>query len=304
MPKRVVFFNHFHNGDIHVSRGLVRKVIEKIRQTEPNTQFAYSHKNNPSLLADIDGLTFDGHAIRLVNSEHIGVQLSGNTIYFNTWYAQQKFQYMNRWGLTFDALYNAFDDNCKSIFGFSLDSISTNVSDFFPVIDYNKFSIAHTQNWLSQHPEKKVFISNGAILSDQAHQFSLGSIVKDLAPKHPNITWILSNKEQGVAAGNIVDSVDIIKKYSHDLNENSFLASHCDLIVGRASGSFTFAMTKENFFNKDSKFLAFCNLTPVPPNDQFWIGELLRDKVKYRAEIIVDNSPDVNHILNVIQSKL
>lgn len=304
MPKRVVFFNHFHNGDIHVSRGLVRQVIEKVRQLEPNTRFAYSHKNNPNLLSDINGLAFDGAAILSVPNEHTGIQISGSTIYFNTWYAQQKFQYMNRWGLTFDALYNAFDDNCKAVFGFSLESISTNVSDFFPVINYDRFHVGPAKLWLNDHPEKKVFISNGAILSDQAHQFSLGQIVNDLATKHKDVTWIISNKEQGVAAGNIVDSVDIIKKYNHDLNENSFLASHCDLIVGRASGSFTFAMTKDNFFNKDSKFLAFCNLTPVPPNDQFWIGELLRDRVKYRAEVIVDNSSDVNHILNVIKSKL
>jgi hypothetical protein len=304
MSKRIIFFNHFHNGDIHVSRGLVRQVIDRVKQIDPTVQFAYSHKNSPQLLSDISNLPFDHHAISNINSEHIGLQLAGDTVYFNTWYGQQNFKFMNRWGLTFDALYSAFDENCKTQWGFSLDSISTDVSNFFPVIDYDKFHVMPTRNWLRGHPEKKVFISNGAILSDQARHFSLGQILTVLAPRYPNVTFILSNKESGVAGPNIVDSSDIIRKNNSDLNENSFLASNCDLVVGKASGSFTFAMTKDNFFNKDIKFLAFCNLVPAPPNNQFWIGELLRDKIKYKAQVIVDDSGDTSHISTIISSHL
>lgn len=304
MSKRVVFFNCFHNGDIHVSRGFVRQIMNRVHQMDPTVQFAYGHKNSNLLLADIPGLGYDPSAISMVGSEHANLIVRGQTTYVNTWYAQQQFKYMNRWGLTFDALYNAFDDNCKALWGFSLDSISTDVRDFFPVIDYDKFQIGNAKSWLYAHPEKKVFVSNGAILSDQALHFSLGPIINELAKKHRNITFILSNREAGVCGGNIVDSADVIVKNGNDLNENAYLASHCDLVIGKASGSFTFAMTKDNFFNKDMKFLAFCNLTPTPPNNQFWIGELLRDQIKYRAEVIVDGSGDTNHIANVINSKL
>lgn len=303
MPKRVVFFNHFHNGDIHVSRGFVRQVINKVKQLDPTVQFTYAHKNFSGLLADIPELTFNYQALSSIGSEHVGTQSAGDTVYFNTWYGQQNFKYLNRWGLTIDALYAAFDDNCKSIWGFSLDSISTNPSVFFPTIDHDKFYTGPAKNWMAGHPGKKVFVSNGAVLSDQAHQFALTPIISGIAARHPDKIFILSNNDGHPGSSNIVHSSDIIKKQGNDLNENSYVASQCDVIIGKASGSFTFAMTQDNLFQGNKKFVALCNLTPVPPN-KFWVGELLRDKINYSAHIVVDNANDTGTISNIIESNL
>jgi hypothetical protein len=304
MPKKVVFFNHFHNGDIHVSRGLVRQVISKVRQIDPSTQFFYAHRNSGVLLQDIPGLVFDGRAMSNISSEHVSTFSVGDTTYFNTWYAQQNFQYMNRYGLTFDALYSAFDNNCKSIWGFSLDSISSDPSVFFPSIDYNAFHIGRVKNWLAANPSKKIFISNGAILSDQAHQFALTPIIDAIAKKHADKIFILSNHDGHPGSSNIVHSSDIIRCPGNDLNENSFIASHCDVIIGRASGAFSFSITQQNLFQRDVKFLAFCNLAPVPPNRDFWVGELLRDKIKYKAQFVINNDSDTNNIQKLIEVNL
>ena len=50
---------------------------------------------------------------------------------------------------------------------------------------------------------------------------------------------------------------DIIKKKGVDLNENSYLAINCNLIVGRFSGTYTFAMTKESYFDNPCRFAVF-----------------------------------------------
>lgn len=303
MTKRVVFFNYYHNGDIHVSRRLVYHVMNRVRQIDPTTQFAYGHQNSPDLLLDIDGLSFDPLALSVVRNDHAGIVVSGDTIYFNTWYAQQHFRYMNRYGITMDSLYSAFDDSCQSLWGFSLHQITDDPQLFFPVIDYNKFFIQEAKNWLLTNSNKKIFVSNGATLSGQAHNFSLTNIVNSVAKNHLDKTFILSNRDGQTDAPNIVYSSDIIKKGGNDLNENSFLASHCDVIIGKASGTFSFAVTQENLFHRNPKFLAFCNLTPTHPN-KFWLSDKLRDKINYQAKFIVSNESNESVVSNIIDSNL
>jgi hypothetical protein len=297
----IIFFNHFHNGDIHVSRGFIRQIMNKMQ----GITFSYSHRNPPNLLSDIPNLIFDPQAIHNIKNEHIGIYHVADTIYVNTWYAQQGFRYMNRYGISMDTLYAAFDDICKSLWQFSLTDISTDPRTFFPVIDYCKFDIAPAQSWLNVHQNKKIFVETGMVLSDQAHNFAFTPIIINLANKHQDKIFILSNQEGPYQLpGNVVYSTDIIKKaFKSDLNENSYLSSHCDVIIGRASGAFTFAMTQENLFQRSPKFIALCNLVPVPPN-KFWLNELLRDKVQYSAQFIVSNESDTNNITHIIDTNL
>src|SRR5271163_3192723 len=100
MPKRVVFFNYYHNGDIHASREFVRQIINKVHQLEPETQFAYAHKNYQGLLSDIPNLTFDPTALSVIRNDHIGTHIVKETTYINTWYGQQHSRYTNNYGLS------------------------------------------------------------------------------------------------------------------------------------------------------------------------------------------------------------
>jgi hypothetical protein len=278
--------------------------MNRVRQIDPTVQFAYGHRNSPDLLADIDGLSFDPLALSVVRNDHAGVVGIGDTVYFNTWYAQQHHKYMNRYGLTMDSLYSAFDDSCQTLWGFSLHQITPDPQLFFPVIDYNKFHVGEARNWLSQYPDrKKIFISNGTTLSDQAHYFSLTEIVKNVAKNHPDKIFIMSNQDGPEYADNVVSSTNIIKKGGNDLNENAFVATHCDVIIGKASGAFTFAVTQENLFQRSPKFLAFCNLTPSRPN-KFWLSDRLSDKVNYKAQFIVSNESNINAISSIIDSNV
>lgn len=297
MPKRVVFFNPFHNGDIHVSRGFVRQIIEKVKQIDPHTTFSYSHKMAADLLIDIQGLTYDPNGLRTIANEHVGVHTNGETIYINTWYGQQQFKYMNRHGVSFDSLYAAIDDSCKAIWNFSLNDISTDPSVFFPTIDYTKFHVREAASWLTHHPEKKIFVSNGHALSGQSHNFAITPLIENLASRHSDYTFILSNVEgRKLALPNVYYSGDIIKRSGCDLNENAYLSEQCDTIMGRASGAFAFAETQNNMFQRTCKFLCFSNLVPQKEG-QFWLADLMQDKIKYSATITVTNesSPSVIH---------
>lgn len=304
--KKIVFFNYYHNGDIHVSRGFIRQIINKVHQLEPETQFFYGHRNYSGLLADIPNLSFDANALSIIHNDHINMYKVGDTTYINTWYNQQNSKYMGRYSISIDTLYAAFNDTCKNLWGFSLNDISTDPSIFFPVIDYDKLEITQAKNWLDKHPAPKVFVSNGIPLSDQAHIFPLTEIIISLSNQHRDKIFILSNKYKRYAYNilpNIFYSSDIINKKTNDLNENSFISSHCDVIIGSASGAFTFSMTQENLFHRNNKFLAFCNLVPIPPN-KFWVNELLRDKINYKSKIIVSNESDTTRIYKAIHANL
>lgn len=304
MSNDIVFFNHFHNGDIHVSREIVKKIVNKVSQIAPGTKFSYGHSNPRNLLEDIPGLTFDSQAIPFLKDAHVNLLQDNGKLYINTWYAQQHYKYMNQYGLTMDCLYAALDDTCKQVWNFSLADISTDLSSFFPTIDYSKYEINSAKNWLANHPEKKIFVANGTALSGQAHNFNMMPIISSLAQQHPNKTFILSNNDGPLNYSNMVYSSSIINKSTpSDLNENSFLSSHCDIIIGRSSGASTFAMTQENLFQRKIQVLYFTNIVPVAPN-KFWADSIFRDNINFSAEILNTNEADTNVIRQIIDSKL
>lgn len=301
--KRVVFFNYFHNGDIHVSRGFVRQIMNKIHQQDSSIQFSYGHKNDPSLLSDIPNLSFDSSALAIVNDSHVNLRKIGDTIYINTWYAQQNFKYMNTFGLTFDALYASFDENCQHAFGFSLSEISMEPKDFYPIIDYSKFEISRAQQWINENSEKKILVENGHSLSGQSDNFNMTLAIANIAIHHMDKIFIISNQDNIPLPNNCIYAAGIIKKNGRsDLNEISFLSTHCDIIIGRASGVWSFALTKQNLFERTPKFIGFYNL-PFRGQD-YWLGSMFKGKINYSANFHGHDENNLTKIQNIIQQNL
>jgi hypothetical protein len=298
MPKKIIFFNHYHNGDIHLSRSFVRKIIDYLKRD--NIEFSYSHKNNSSILCDIPNLIYDPNAIHNID-HNLSYKKIDDILYINTWYGQQHNHNLNKYGITFDTLYTNFDNICNNTLGLSLSSISNDLISFFPTIDYEQFFINRAIDWLKQHQSKKVFIANGHALSWQAHNFHLTPIIIDIANRHKNKIFILSNIEGNyILPSNVIYSSDIIQKEAFDLNENSFVASHCDVIIGRASGAFSFSMTKSNLFEKNIKFLCLSNL-PSIANNKFWLDKLFHNKINYSSQFIISNEKNINNVVNLIE---
>ena len=47
----IIFYNLFHNGDIHNSRGLISHIMKNMGE---DNSFFYKHVNGPRLLADVN----------------------------------------------------------------------------------------------------------------------------------------------------------------------------------------------------------------------------------------------------------
>jgi|ERR1700722_3843005 len=302
MANRVVFWNNWHNGDVHLSRGFVKQIMRKVHSIEPSISFCYAHPNDPMLLSDIPNLSYDREPLTFLDP-HQSLMMKDETVFVNTWYDQQHQRFSREFGiLTFDALYVIFNEACRQLFGFMLPECSDQLSDFFPSIDYRAFDIHHAKEWLSSHPEKKVLIENGDALSGQAHNFQMLPIIEQLAKERPNVSFVLSKKEKSILS-NVFWTDDIIQKEGKtDLNEISFLSTHCDVIVGKASGVFSFSLVQENFFERQTSFLCFSHL--LAHQSKYWLGRLFSDKVNYTSRVQISNETNADAISTIIKEHL
>lgn len=294
----IVFFNHFRNGDIHVSREFVRKIMCKVQ----GINFYYAHKNDVNLLADI-GLQRSDNFWEYLRNPNIKSFLADGILFLSTWYAAGNKQFLNFYGISFDCLYELFNDHCKTWLGFELVNLSNNPFDFFPVIDYNQFYISKIPKSLGLC----VLVCNGPALSNQATNFNLTNPVVNLAKRYPNIKFILTNVEGKKVSGinNVVYSGDIIAKSSgSDLNENSYLSTLCSVIVGRFSGAYTFSVTQDNLMDTHKTMLSFASLTlssGVSIKTHNWLGPKFHNIIKYKAKVLNSNaqtSQEAEMVLN------
>lgn len=232
------FYNHYHNGDIHVSREFVKDIIQKIK---PEKTY-YHHTNKKGLLADVD---IEQRPSMDDFNRHIPFLLTKDEVHINTWYNSEPEIYQTNGGATLKTLYEKF----KKIY----EQLNINIEPYefyIPSIDFSKFFISNVDSWFATTKFLKfVFISNGNTLSGQSVNFDFDPLIQILSRRFPEVCFIVSNPTF-VKGENITLSEDIIKKNKCDLNENGYITTFCDIIIGRNSGAATFSLLKESIFGE------------------------------------------------------
>jgi hypothetical protein len=278
---KVIFYNCWHNGDIHVSRSLVKKTIDIIQSKIGIIDFEYCHKNDACLISDI-GIKTIKTDIQYCNTIiHSGVTIKNKKLYFNTWYGISNFAMIGQYGLTFKCLAKVFENNLKSIgINYSFDD---DVLDVFPSIDFSKFAISGVDNFV-KGKDNLILVSDEGVGSAQGNYFQLSDVVKGLCSKFPNHTFILTRPGASEKIGPNVfrSSPDIIKKVGNDLNETAYLSTFCKLIIGRCTGAYTFAMNKQNMYSRNVTMISFSDLDRSG-TENFWLGY---EGPKYTANVI------------------
>jgi len=290
MIRKVVFFNVYHNGDIHVSRNLVG-VISDIC-AEKNIPCEYFHGNDPTLLADRKNITHTQNRYGL--HAHFPSSIVGDTLFINTWYCADMNNF-RAYDLTFDCLYMNFQEPAKWL-GVDLGSIPG--IELFPNIDFECFAIGKAREWLESHQRPRVFISNGSALSGQAINFSFAEIIHKLAQEYDYIDFLVSNAEANyIQMPNTFLTSEIIQKGGCDLNENAYLAGHCPLILGRCSGAYSFAVNRQNYWDRPKTFLAF---TSLKSHEALWTNQFTPPVL---AKVIPLNVSD-HRVMDLIRENL
>ena len=264
---KIIFYNNYHRGDLHFSRSFVEHTVLAIVKNYPNTEFLYVHQNSPDTISDIVNVReVSNSEINFPPNNQVshGIDENGDkVIAINTWVGSNDF----------------FREDCGCCFVGNQKLWSTiwsildqehgvvvvppdNWEDVLPKINYDSYSYCsfiddHLRE-INDKYQKKVFVSNGVVLSNQAINFDFDPIIQRASQNHPDCVFYLTD-DTGLDAPNIYKTRELIKKDGCDLNENSYLSRSCDVLIGRASGPFAFACCYENFMDKNKTFCIFTN---------------------------------------------
>jgi hypothetical protein len=236
---KIVFFNHYHNGDIFASKGYIKDLVKELSSHE----LYYQHYHSPKLLRDIN-IQHQTLEVPLGNfSDRNPMAGDKDSIFINTWIGN----YLsgdnginwNTYHTMFSKIYSALADMMDR-------SIEVGpVEYYFPEINYEYFDIPDIKI-----PKGSIIISNGPVLSGQSTLPDLNNIISGLLEKTDRN--IILTHFAPFNSDRIYYTNNMIETTGGDLNEISWVASQCDYLIGRNSGPFCFMNTK-NILNDSSK---------------------------------------------------
>jgi hypothetical protein len=250
--KAICFFNHYHNGDLFNGKEFIKEIISNIP-----TKYYYAHSNHPIVLSDLNV----EHVSSFDISHSVKVLDDGDVIWVNTWigaYFDKNKPYYGECSLRFlYQMYGEIYQELNKIFDLNLQL--SNIINYFPSINYSKFDCKNIDKFVLKNPQRKVLFSNGPGMSAQCtYNGNMSPVIETLANDIPNIIFIATEKFE-TELKNIKFTNDIIQSNHCDLNEISYLSTFCDLIVGKNSGPFNFAVTRQNLKDTSKTFYAFNN---------------------------------------------
>lgn len=300
---RIVFFNHYHRGDLFTHKEFVRH----IKQLLPDNTYEYWHFNHPKVNLDLE--------IPLTNTPHqidhkiIFCHINTNeTMGINTWIGAWPDILSKHKGVNLQSLYESW----KIIFEKLNLKLHDNPEDYLPSIDYGFFNIKNVDEYVSKSNKKRVLICNGKPMSNQSFEGDMQEIICSLASKYENVDFICTKKINHTYQ-NVYFTDDIIRDNEQfmgvnpfwndrpqntcDLNEISYLSTKCDVIIGKNSGPFVFCETRENLKDPQKVIVSFSKGSQESMSNEVDV------KCDYR--LVTNHSDDnIYNTLNLIISKL
>ncbi len=246
MDKKVIFYNHFGNGDVFESREFVKEYMEKI----PADNYYYAHGKNPRILADMPELLFT-EVTEVMDARHAAI-ITDDILYINTWIGRDGKYVLPGIGCVVESLYYMHNE-ILTILG--LGPLTKEVIEYVPDIDYSYYKTDTIDEFCQKYNNRKVLISNGPVCSNQAKNFDFTEPIKMVAQEFPDIMFLVTSLAD-LKADNIFFTSDITQT-GFDLNELSYLSLFCDTHIGRNSGPHVFAQVKRNWLDPNKVTLSF-----------------------------------------------
>lgn len=281
---RIVFFNHWHRGDLHVSKEFVKEIIARV----PAKSVVYfvwkecSSKSIPDIDCDIVPVLENGgdsisvaetvakvsvgrqfKLVKVMNPDMYGVQLNdldmskgvyvkGNDLYINTWFCSCSSKYYK--GCTLQTLYDYFRTELKAVIGYDL---LFPIFHYIPQIDCYRPSFQVIRDFCDG--KKLVLVCDCEPKSGQGINPDWNLLLDPVMRSNPNVMFISTNRFLERKLTNLVYFDEIYLDEECDLLEVSFIGTFCRAIIGQCSGPHTFCYTKEIMYNKDTNFICLVN---------------------------------------------
>jgi hypothetical protein len=263
----VSFFNYCNNGDIAVSRDLVKYTMRVAREKlGAECKFRYYHKNSPRLTVDIPELEY--HSLtdmpKVSGISDLRSFKYKDTIFLNTWYASSPI--FKGMFCTLNTLHELFRANLKEWFEHDIDM---DVGKFLPTYDVQRLD-AQLNFATTEVHRIRVLLCNGQPMSGQTNMpaGALEEAIGPLIEKYSDALFIITNPavdesrpdsfEKFGVHHNVryVDRI-IVGVDGCDLPEVAYLSGYCDVIIGRGSGPYSFSLIRENLTDSNKTFVCF-----------------------------------------------
>lgn len=272
MKQKVLFYNDWHFGDIHMSRNYVKDIIS-ILGTQ-NYEFYSYNTNNPYILSDIDNLTHTD-------------KKTGFDIQINTWIGQMTNKIPFN-GCNFNYYYKIMIEVYNSL---GIKDMIKDISFYVPQINFTKIDKDLCDKFINDN-EFFIIICNNDIKSGQSDNFDMGNLIDKISDKFTNYSILITNYKDNIKKKkNIFFIEDLTQNKKFNLLEISYISKSSKLILGRSSGPYSFCINKENY----ERSVPFYCLT----NKEYdcW-------QINHNEKIIWSNDYDVNNIIKKLNEFL
>lgn len=277
--KKIVFFNHYHKGDLHTHKEFVRQIKTELKDFD----FEYL-TNNPAKLIEELGIPVVGSPDELDRQN--AMYKTNEAVYINTWVGCLWDVFCKHGGINMHTLHEQWSKLVTAL----NKVLNTNIvireekESYLPKIDY---SLCHTKcvnDFLDKRGDRvKVLVCNNVPNSSQSFQSTMVEFIEPLAKKYPKVDFYLTNEIQ-CTLDNIFYTKEITCfKDKCDLLDISYLSTFCDVIVGKNSGPFVFCETYENYMDESKTFLSFNTKHPDYDDVKETMSNGLNIKCSYRA---------------------
>jgi hypothetical protein len=284
---KIIFFNQFHNGDCFVGKSYVRDLIEIIKSRRSDIEFEYAHNNHPGILADVPADYTPVHGLPVDRMLRIGT--AGDDIYINTWvgcWQGEIFGFGEH--INFKKLHEIWRRYYAALSRLLSMEIpfGTDPQMYVPYIDEKFYRTDLIRNYQQGYAKKrKVLICNGPANSGQSQMGNFIAEIDALSKEYPDIQFIATERT-GIRRLNVSHTADIFSLDS-DLNEIALLSRHCDLIVGKNSGPYSFAHHRANVFDATKTFICFSTQkNSCLDAEQDWPAEFLFSDKTMPADVM------------------
>lgn len=263
--KSVVFFNHWHNGDMFLAKAYMVRLINKFKE-HGVTEFYFAHNKSPKLLCDIGTKHVSVHEIP-VNETHRVIFDEKQNLYINTWVGAhfgffgktQEHSSLTSINAVWVSIYHMVQD----MTGVSVlnHREPMNPINGIPTTNWSFFDNTKADAFVSGKPNIALFC-NGPCASAQNRNSGIEymeMIVQINAARNPHYAFVCTQRFdlRMNPNKNIFFTDDIFAGVQDgDINEIAYLSKFCKLIVGKNSGPYMYCHTKDNVFREDCTFFS------------------------------------------------
>jgi hypothetical protein len=280
---KVIFYNHFGNGDIFTSKEFVREYINRI----PANEYVYAHQHGQHLLSDLTNLNYT-EISEPMSAEKAWVTLNNN-LYINTWIGRDGKYVLPGVGCVIENFYKMHND---ILFSMGLPCLEKDIYSYIPQMEFGDGTRKFRDNILSLYDYKHVvMICNGNVHSNQAENFSFNLVIDQLSDAFPEILFITTAHSWEKGKKNVLDVSSL------DLIELACWSEICTVIVGRNSGPFLFSQHIDNWMDNKKHSICFCYqkqashfvLSDHLPMKKYWSSATSSDNVFKEIEKVLNS---------------